>query len=161
MPISVLCSGLCSFDLPVLRRFIDDSLQLADLSDTLPLPIRKRYDLVPFEQAITFLHHPPPNVSYAQLVEHEHPAWRRIKFDELLAQQLALAAARARRRAQRAQPLGPDTANLVQRLLDSLPFALTPAQARVQREISADLERNFPMLRLLQGDVGSGKTVRS
>src|SRR3546814_10688678 len=63
------------------------------------------------------------------------------------------------RRAQRAQPLGPDTANLVQRLLDSLPFALTPAQARVQREISADLERNFPMLRLLQGDVGSGKTV--
>src|SRR3546814_14371447 len=154
MPISVLCSGLCSFDLPVLRRFIDDSLQLADLSDTLPLPIRKRYDLVPFEQAITFLHHPPPNVSYAQLVEHEHPAWRRIKFDELLAQQLALAAARARRRAQRAQPLGPDKANLVQRLLDSLPFALTPGQARVQRAISTDPKRNFSTLSLRSSDRG-------
>src|SRR3546814_18022403 len=106
MPISVLCSGLCSFDLPVLRRFIDDSLQLADLSDTLPLPIRKRYDLVPFEQAITFLHHPPPNVSYAQLVEHEHPAWSRHKFDELLAQQHSLAAARDRRRAPAPKQIG-------------------------------------------------------
>jgi len=143
---------------PALRRLIDDALERADLSDTLPEQIRRRYDLIPFEQAIRFLHHPPPSVSYEQLLEHEHPAWRRIKFDELLAQQLALAAARARRRAQHARPLRA-SGGLVGRLLERLPFTLTPAQSRVVAEISGDLGRGFPMLRLLQGDVGSGKTV--
>jgi ATP-dependent DNA helicase RecG len=143
---------------PTLRRLIDDALKRADLSDTLPEAFRQRYGLVPFDQAIEFLHHPPPDISYAALIEHEHPAWRRIKFDELLAQQLALAAARARRRAQRARPLRAG-GSLVERFMKSLPFVLTPAQVRVVAEIGADLERDFPMLRLLQGDVGSGKTI--
>lgn len=143
---------------PTLRRLIDDALKRADLSDTLPEAIRSQYGLVPFSEAIEFLHHPPPDISYPELVEHEHPAWRRIKFDELLAQQLALAAARARRRAQHARPLLADK-GLVDRFRRSLPFSLTPAQIRVVAEIGADLGRDFPMLRLLQGDVGSGKTV--
>lgn len=143
----------------VLRRRIDAALNQADLADTLPLAIRERYALTPFDQAIRFLHHPDPSVSYADLVEHEHPAWARIKFDELLAQQLALAEARAQRRAQKAPVLARTAGDLVDKLLDTLPFTLTVAQKRVAAEISADLARCFPMLRLLQGDVGSGKTV--
>ncbi len=154
-PVYATTQGLAQ---PTLRRLIDDALQRVDLSDTLPLAIRQRYELLPFDQAIKFLHHPPPSVSYDELVEHEHPAWRRIKFDELLAQQLALAAARARRHAQHARPLC-GAGDLAERLERSLPFSLTPAQARVVAEIRGDLERDYPMLRLLQGDVGCGKTV--
>jgi ATP-dependent DNA helicase RecG len=143
----------------VLRRRIDEALGQADLTDTLPSAIRERYTLIPFDQAIRFLHHPDPDVSYAELVEHEHPAWARIKFDELLAQQLALSEARARRRAQKAPVLAETAGGLADRLRDTLPFALTAAQERAVAEIGADLARGFPMLRLLQGDVGSGKTV--
>jgi len=142
----------------VLRRAIDDALGRADLSDTLSDEVRTRYDLMPFAQAIRFLHHPPPSISYDDLLEHEHPAWRRIKFDELLAQQLSLAVARAARLKQRAIPLD-GSGELPGRLLERLPFALTGAQQRAVDEISADLRRGFPMHRLLQGDVGSGKTV--
>src|SRR5690606_675711 len=85
-----------------LRKAIDQALQTADLSDTLPEEVRQQYQLLPFAQAIRMLHHPPAQVSYAELVERGHPAWERIKFDELLAQQLSLAAARAARRRQKA-----------------------------------------------------------
>ncbi|MEO6985957.1 MAG: ATP-dependent DNA helicase RecG [Paralcaligenes sp.] len=140
-----------------LRRAIDQALNEADLSDTLPSEICSRYELIPFAQAIRVLHHPPPDVSYADLIEHDHPAWRRIKFDELLAQQLSLAAARAARLKQQAHSLmGGD---LVMALRRALPFKLTAAQERVVAEIAHDLNQPFPMLRLLQGDVGSGKTV--
>lgn len=143
---------------PSLRRAIDMALENADLSDTLCPAIRERYELVPFAQAIRTLHHPPPDISYADLIERGHPAWRRIKFDELLAQQLSLALARSARLAQRARPLAAQS-GLVKALRDSLPFVLTAAQQRVASEISHDLERPIPMHRLLQGDVGSGKTV--
>ncbi|MGB3289486.1 MAG: ATP-dependent DNA helicase RecG [Burkholderiaceae bacterium] len=142
-----------------LRKAIDKALQQADLSDTLPPEIRERYGLIPFSEAIRVLHHPPANVSYADLIERGHPAWMRIKFDELLAQQLSLAAARAARRRQRASPLNGGKGELAHALLASLPFTLTAAQRRVIKEISGDLGRRFPMHRLLQGDVGSGKTI--
>lgn len=142
-----------------LRKAIDTALGRADLSDTLPDDICRQYGLIPFCQAIRVLHHPPANVSCDDLAEREHPAWLRIKFDELLAQQLSLAAARAARRRQRARPLDSVGHDLLQRLRASLPFALTVAQERVINEISADLSRSFPMHRLLQGDVGSGKTI--
>ncbi|MEO6959858.1 MAG: ATP-dependent DNA helicase RecG, partial [Burkholderiaceae bacterium] len=119
----------------------------------------EKYALIPFEHAIRVLHHPPPDVSYAQLIERGHPAWRRIKFDELLAQQLSLAIARATRLEQRAHALTAGNNNLVKALHDRLPFTLTRAQQRSADEISVDLARSFPMHRLLQGDVGSGKTV--
>lgn len=142
---------------PALRKAIDQALRQADLSDTLPEQIRERYGLLPFDQAIRVLHHPPPQVSYHDLVERGHPAWSRIKFDELLAQQLSLAQARAARLRQRARGLDQD--GLVRQLHKKLPFKLTAAQRRAAAEIAADLRRPFPMHRLLQGDVGSGKTV--
>ncbi|NYT77413.1 ATP-dependent DNA helicase RecG [Alcaligenaceae bacterium] len=142
-----------------LRKAIDTALGRADLSDTLPDDVCSQYGLIPFRQAIRVLHHPPADVSCADLAEREHPAWRRIKFDELLAQQLSLAAARAARRSQQARPLANVGHGLLQGLRSSLPFTLTAAQERVINEISADLSRSFPMHRLLQGDVGSGKTI--
>ncbi|MVW73311.1 ATP-dependent DNA helicase RecG [Bordetella sp. 15P40C-2] len=145
-----------------LRKAIAHALDHADLHDTLPAEALQRYDLMSFEPAIRFLHAPPPGVSEADLLERAHPAWRRIKFDELLAQQLSLAAARAARRRVRAVPLpsdGAETSDLVARLYAALPFSLTGAQQRVVAEISRDLAQPYPMHRLLQGDVGSGKTV--
>ncbi|MDS1141603.1 ATP-dependent DNA helicase RecG [Pusillimonas sp. SM2304] len=142
-----------------LRKAIDNALGAADLSDTLPDALCKRYGLIPFADAIRVLHHPPANVSYADLIERGHPAWVRIKFDELLAQQLSLAAARAARRKQKACALDAVPGGLVQALRRSLPFSLTAAQERVIADISSDLGRTFPMHRLLQGDVGSGKTI--
>jgi len=143
----------------VLRRAIDRALEEADLSDTLPEDLRSHYQLMPFDQAIRMLHRPPPDVSLESLRTRGHPAWRRIKFDELLAQQLALALARAQRQRQRAHPLTEAQGALWSALAARLPFALTFAQQRVIAEISRDLQRPFPMHRLLQGDVGSGKTV--
>ena len=142
-----------------LRKAIDAALGVADLSDSLPAELCQRYSLIPFAQAIKVLHHPPANVSYTELLEREHPAWLRIKFDELLAQQLSLAAAREARRRQKSPALTAAQADLVHQLQNSLPFVLTAAQQRVIAEISQDLTRTFPMHRLLQGDVGSGKTI--
>ncbi|MCD0501746.1 ATP-dependent DNA helicase RecG [Bordetella petrii] len=146
---------------PSLRKAITQALQQADLSDTLPPAALQRYGLMPFEPAIRLLHAPPPGVSEQDLIERGHPAWTRIKFDELLAQQLSLAAARAARRTIQAEPLpaASGQGGLVQRLYAALPFQLTAAQQRVVREIAADLAQPYPMHRLLQGDVGSGKTV--
>ena len=144
-----------------LRRAIAQALDRADLSDTLPDEARARYDLPPFEPAIRALHTPAQGESEQALLDRVHPAWRRIKFDELLAQQLSLAAARAARRIKEAepQPARAEAGGLVARLYETLPFKLTGAQARVVAEISADLGKPYPMHRLLQGDVGSGKTV--
>ncbi len=144
---------------PSLRRAIQAALGQADLSESLPEAIVAGLGLPSFEEAIRILHAPPAGMSTHDLVEREHPAWRRIKFDELLAQQLSLALARRRRRAQKAQALRAAGSPLLQRLRATLPFALTAAQERVIVEISADLERDYPMHRLLQGDVGSGKTI--
>ncbi|MFY9514480.1 MAG: ATP-dependent DNA helicase RecG, partial [Rubrivivax sp.] len=107
--------------------------------------------------ALQALHHPPPGVALAALEDHSHPAWQRLKFDELLAQQLSQLQAQVAR-AQLHAPMLRDT-DLPARLRSVLPFALTAAQERVVAEIGADLGRPQPMHRLLQGDVGSGKTV--
>src|SRR4030095_14814555 len=104
------------------------------------------------------LHEPPTDASQSALDERTHPAWTRLKFDELLAQQLSLKMhqrARARRKAPR---LGGD-GSLTRTLMQRLPFVLTRAQSRVIGEIRRDLARGIPMQRLLQGDVGSGKTI--
>lgn len=146
---------------PSLRKAIGQALEKVELNDTLEPELVKRLGLQSFSEAIRTLHAPTPDMDAHALIEHTHPSWLRIKFDELLAQQLSLAAARDARRSLRAKSLfanaKPDS--LCTRLLQSLPFSLTPAQQRVTNEISADLQREFPMYRLLQGDVGSGKTV--
>ena len=146
---------------PSLRKAISQALSSAALQDTLPPALLHKHNFMSFEQAIRTIHAPTPDMDAQALMEHEHPAWLRIKFDELLAQQLSLAAARAARQSKRAHifALSASSQRFVARLIAELPFSLTAAQQRVCHEISADLSRTYPMYRLLQGDVGSGKTV--
>jgi ATP-dependent DNA helicase RecG len=141
-----------------LRTAIARALLRADLSETLPPPVLERYRLESFEKAVRLLHNPAPEVPQALLFSRTHPAWVRIKFDELVSQQLSLKRAQAARREQTAHRLSGST-HLVEAFLAALPFRLTRAQERVWSEIRADLAQPFPMQRLLQGDVGSGKTV--
>ena len=141
-----------------LRRLVEKALARADLGDTLAPELREKLNLPEFSAVIRLLHTPPPEMSQAVLESREHPAWRRVQFDELLAQQLSLRRAYTARRARGAPQLKP-TATLTDALLKSLPFRLTKAQQRAWREIAADLAQPHPMQRLLQGDVGSGKTV--
>jgi ATP-dependent DNA helicase RecG len=109
-------------------------------------------------EALRFLHHPPLEALGLDLNERRHPAFRRLAFEELVTHQLALR--RLRRQRQRLEaPVLAGGGDLRARLLAALPFGLTGAQRRVLEEIAADLARPRPMLRLLQGDVGSGKTV--
>jgi len=142
----------------VLRKLIDEALARADLSDTLPEEVRAQVRLEPFAPSVLLLHRPPPDIHPEALEERTHPAWRRMKFDELLAQQLSLRMHYRARRAQPAPPLAPG-GELAGRLVARLPFRLTGAQARAWGEIERDLAAAHPMNRLLQGDVGSGKTI--
>ena len=142
----------------MLRKAIADAMKRIDWRDTLPESLRESLGLSPFEPAVRLLHNPPTDVDEHALEERSHPAWIRMKFDELLAQQLALKRAQAARRAKNAAAL-PVIGALSEELIKSLPFQLTNAQQRVLAEIRADLRESFPMQRLLQGDVGSGKTV--
>ncbi|CCD35409.1 ATP-dependent DNA helicase RecG [Candidatus Paraburkholderia kirkii UZHbot1] len=150
-----------------LRKAIDSAISRVSLPELLPEPIARAY-LVPLNvpgllDAVKTLHHPRADSDETALIDGTHPAWRRIKFEELLAQQLSLKRAHEERR-RRAAPAMPrrqpdDEASLVVRLLCALPFALTEAQQRVVAEIAGELTLPHPMQRLLQGDVGSGKTI--
>ncbi len=142
----------------VLRKTIADAMQRIDWQDSLPDQLRASLKLMEFESAIRLLHNPPPDIDAYALLERTHPAWTRVKFDEVLAQQLSMKRAHAARRQQGA-PVLPLVGALSEALLRSLPFSLTSAQHRVLEEIRADLRQAYPMQRLLQGDVGSGKTV--
>jgi ATP-dependent DNA helicase RecG len=191
-----------------LRKVVLGGLARADLSETMPAALfvmhfdgklsaqignQPAYLLL---EALSFLHHPTPDVSLAQLEDRTHPAWQRLKAEELLAQQLSQLQAKRERAALRAPVLQDKAINpfepsfprrrestgatidsrlrgndeiganeqslinsLYDRLLAIIPFKLTAAQERVCSEITLDLARNIPMHRLLQGDVGSGKTV--
>jgi len=158
-PVYSTTAGLSQIQL---RRLIDRSLAQLEgkhqLDDALPDTLRQKLALDDFAPSMLTLHRPPPDASLASLAERTHPAWRRIKFDELLAQQLAMKKARAARDAKTAPKL--ITKNkLTDSFRKSLPFELTDAQLRAWREIAIDLAAPHPMQRLLQGDVGSGKTV--
>ena len=140
-----------------LRKLVARALT-QPLEDTLPQAWLDELALPGFDASIRALHQPPTDAALGELDRRTHPAWQRLAFDELLAQQLSLAAARAARRRQRTTPL-PAAQRLTTDFLARLPFALTPAQTRAWHEISPDLAAAHPMRRLLQGDVGSGKTV--
>ncbi|MBL0718678.1 ATP-dependent DNA helicase RecG [Piscinibacter sp. Jin2] len=154
-----------------LRKAVAAGLARAPLDEILP-PGMVPAGLPTLREALRFLHHPAPEVALATLEDHSHPAWQRLKFEELLAQQLAQLQARRERARQRAPALRGRPGGLHERLLATLPFALTGAQRRCAEEIAADLAGlpppgadtqasagPSPMHRLLQGDVGSGKTV--
>ena len=143
---------------PYLRSAIGAALARTDLSDTLPLVLVARLNLPVFDTALRVLHYPPVDVDADALLERSHPAWLRMKFDELLAQQLSMKRAQAARRTQRA-PAMKGVGDITQAFRARLPFQLTSEQQRVLDEISEDLKQRHPMQRLLQGDVGSGKTV--
>ena len=178
-----------------LRRAIAAALQRVDLSPVLPDEFLHEIGLQPnwsLREALLFLHQPAPDALPAALQDRSHPAWQRLKAEELLAQQLSQLQARQSRASLRAPVLADRDAaaqgagagacatpprhlttrptkdeidsnrrpaGLAQRLIDALPFDLTAAQQRVSAEIARDLARDQPMHRLLQGDVGSGKTV--
>ena len=141
-----------------LRRLIERALADCDLSDTLPEAVIKMLRLPLFRESVLFLHNPPPDVAQLELQERRHPAWRRIKFDELLAQQLSMRLHYRRRRAAGAPALRPRN-QLTHALQEKLPFNLTSAQKKALAQIRHDLVQPYPMQRLLQGDVGSGKTI--
>jgi len=141
-----------------LRKLILSALTQADKSELLSVDWCRQNAMPPFADAVNLLHAPPPEVSEAALQGRSHPAWRRIKFDEVLAQQLSLRRAYMARR-QKGAPVLKASRRLTRALLAALPFALTGAQQRVVAEIAADLAQPYPMQRLLQGDVGSGKTI--
>ena len=155
---------------PFLRKAVLAGLARAELSDTFAPGDLSQLDthigshpLWTLRQALQFLHHPAPDVSLDTLQDHTHPAWQRLKAEELLAQQLSQLQSRRARAALRAPvlqlPLPEPQDSLHQRLLAVLPFGLTNAQRRVSAEIANDMARHTPMHRLLQGDVGAGKTV--
>ena len=150
-----------------LRKAVLSGVARADLRETIPahflsknMPLR----LSSLREALQFLHHPTPDAALQTLEDRSHPAWQRLKAEELLAQQLSQLQARRVRAAMRAPALNGlvmrgTHCTLPEQLLERLPFRLTGAQQRVGLEIETDLKKNIPMHRLLQGDVGSGKTV--
>ena len=142
----------------LLRKTIIDAMARIDWRDTLSDQLRTSLELMQFEPAVRMLHNPPPDIDESALADRSHPAWVRMKFDELLAQQLSMKRAQIARREKGAAVL-PTVGTLSKTFLNQLPFSLTKAQQRVLDEIRADLKQSFPMQRLLQGDVGSGKTV--
>ena len=154
-PIYPSTAGLAN---SALQKLIGKALATGDMSETLPEELRQRLKLPALARSLKFLHNPPPGTELDTLHARNHPAWRRVKFDEVLAQQLSLRRAYLARREQGA-PVLRARDNLGARLLDSLPFGLTGAQARAMAEIGADLAQPHPMHRLLQGDVGAGKTI--
>lgn len=141
-----------------LRKLVDKALRTVDLAETLPQEAYAGLELPGFAEALRLLHHPGPGMPLAALASREHPAFRRLAYDELLAQQFSLRLARQARAEKQATPLKP-AGRLVQALLAGLPFRLTAAQEKAWLEISGDLSDTRPMRRLLQGDVGSGKTI--
>ncbi|MCP4406397.1 MAG: ATP-dependent DNA helicase RecG [Gammaproteobacteria bacterium] len=146
-----------------LRKLADHALNWLSqaenrLSEWLPEQYLKdslRYGL---NEAIAYIHHPPPDADVGLLEEVRHPAQQRLAFEELLAQQLSLIRLRAKVRTQPARLLRPSR-TLFPNLAASLPFTLTKAQQRVITQIGKDLASTTPMQRLVQGDVGSGKTI--
>jgi ATP-dependent DNA helicase RecG len=154
-PIYPTTAGLSQI---TLRKFIGNALDVVPLTETLPEAILKKLQLASFGVCLKLLHNPPPDISATTLEARNHNAWRRIKFDELLAQQLSMRI-HHRERNLRIAPALATKNKLAKKLIKALPFALTKSQQKVFAEISHDLAQAHPMQRLLLGDVGSGKTI--
>jgi len=141
-----------------LRARVLHELDSARLDDTLPAALKATYNVKGFAESVRLLHRPPPGIELEALADRTHEAWQRMKFDELLAQQLSVRFAYEKRRTRRAHAL-PTNGALLRHFVQNLPFRLTSAQRRAVQEVLRDLAQATPMQRLLQGDVGSGKTI--
>lgn len=145
------------------RDLTDKALELMEgqdsaLQELLPKHLLKSYGMSGLSQAVRFLHRPPTQVELKDLAEGQHPAQQRLVFEELLAHQLSMLTMRQQQRIIPAPPMS-GKGELHEKLLATLPFKLTHAQQRVLDEIDNDLKQNIAMLRMIQGDVGSGKTI--
>lgn len=144
-----------------IRKLVQQALRLLDaqvLLDLIPENLLSRYQLPGLLEALRFVHNPPVGVDQTKLLLGTHPMQQRLAFEELLAHHVALF--RLRQSIQKLPaPSFYHAGKLANQFLQSLPFSLTSAQQRVCAEIKTDLNQAYPMLRLLQGDVGSGKTV--
>jgi ATP-dependent DNA helicase RecG len=144
-----------------LRNLTNQALRImrdAPPSELLPKSVREKLDLPVLVDAIVYLHRPPPNADVERMIEGTHPCQQRLAFEELLAHYLSLRNLRALAQTERARALA-EGGSQVDKFIADLPFALTAAQQRVVDEILHDLAEPHPMMRLIQGDVGSGKTV--
>lgn len=150
--------GLSQNRLRALVMMALDYLAPASLPEWLPEVMRQQYRLGPLVDAVRYLHQPPPDADIALLQEGLHWAQQRLAFEELLTHQLSMQRIRQQMQAQQAIAL-PAPSKLPAQLLAGLGFAPTGAQRRVGQEICHDLQQNLPMLRLVQGDVGAGKTL--
>ncbi|HEY5898121.1 MAG TPA: ATP-dependent DNA helicase RecG [Burkholderiales bacterium] len=140
------------------RGKVLEAIDAGPIEDSLPEGLRRKFALAPFEESVKLLHRPPPGAATEPLTARTHPAWQRMKFDELLAQQLSMRFAYRKRRSRSALELRTE-GTLLRAFLSRLPFTLTKAQTRAMNDVLRDLALPHPMQRLLQGDVGSGKTV--
>ncbi len=157
-PIYPTTEGLHQLSLRALTDQALERLQHDTLSEWLPAPVLRQFKLPALAAALRYVHRPPPEAALAALEAGTHPAQQRLAFEELLAHHLSLRRLRERIRQQPAPALNAPGA-LAQQLIAALPFALTGAQRRVLDEVLQDLRSAVPMLRLVQGDVGCGKTV--
>lgn len=142
---------------PKLREYVRQALQYHsdELAELLPKKYSNGYEL---KEALHYIHEPPTDANMLQLNQGSHPAQQRLIFEELVAHQVSLLTRRAYIR-QIAAPRFNSSKVLAKHLLDGLPFQMTNAQKRVSKEILHDLKQDQPMLRLVQGDVGAGKTL--
>ncbi len=142
-----------------LLRLINIALEhINELPELLPPDVVNKYRFMPLAESIQLLHSPPPELATKQLLAGKHPVQQRLAFEELIAHQLGVQLARQQIKQVNAPVMG-DKNHLFDKLLDSLPFSPTGAQSRVISEIETDLRQGSPMNRLVQGDVGSGKTL--
>jgi len=146
-----------------IRQLINQALGMLKnpcfLEELLPLKIRQHYQLCELQQAIHFIHHPPPDTQLELLLEGTHPMLKRLIFEELIAHQLAMRRIRNQLKSLGAPQLKQQS-SLISDFVKQLPFTLTQAQQRVINEIYQDLSLPQPMLRLVQGDVGCGNNRR-
>lgn len=143
-----------------LRQLIDTALTLVRQDDLelLPDQLLNHFNLPTLKESVHFLHHPPPNISLSLIEEGQHPCQLRIALEELLGHHLSFQRIRKQTQQKKAKPQ-PLAENLKKQFLENLPFSPTQAQQRVLTAIEADLKQTKPMYRLIQGDVGSGKTL--
>ena len=157
-PVYPMTEGLTQTRMRGLVRQAFTQFEQHPLPDLLPENLRQERALPELHAALRYLHQPPPNADQQALLMGRHPAQRRLALEELLAHHLSLTRIRHSIQQQGSWPM-PEASDMSQAFLDQLPFSLTAAQQRVIAEIQQDLQRELPMLRLVQGDVGSGKTL--
>ena len=158
VPVYHETKGWTSRQMRVLMKSLLDA-HIAEAQEVLPVSLRARYRLMPLQQAIQEVHFPQPGTDGGQLDRGLTPAHRRLAFEELFVLQLALASRQRVMKEEVKQVLFNPKTPLLGKLDRALPFHLTAAQERVKREILSDMTSLKPMNRLVQGDVGSGKTI--